>query len=338
MELVIAVIAAVIAALTSRMAKITPIPAYILAGMALGRAGLHFSEIEILGKLGVVFLLFYVGLKIHPSTIRKTWKRTVKSGAIDFLVNFLPPLVILYLVGFSLRDSLILSSAIYISSSAINLKMLVDDRKLVFTFAEVVVLLMVFEDIVMVALLSILSASEPVFALYIFLIALVALVLYFLSPQIERLMQREDKIPYLLTFSIPSASLFLAEVFRISEALMAILFGVALNRLKIDRILVPFKEVFLAVFFIFFGTMVELSFSYVSMLLIAIAVIGKLVGAYLIARFTTATSDAKEFFKYTLARGEFTVIFPALFAPEFAGMLAAVVLFTSVAGSLIAKL
>ncbi|AAB89998.1 MULTISPECIES: cation:proton antiporter [Archaeoglobus] len=338
MELAVIVFAAAIAAIISRMLRITPIPAYILVGMALGKAGWHLSEVEFLGKLGIVFLLFYVGLKIPPSTIKKTWQRTLKSGTIDFLFNFLPPLVLLYLIGFDLRDAFILASAIYISSSAINLKMLVDDRKLVFTFAEVVVLLMVFEDIVLVALLFLFSASEPLTLLYLALIALTALALYAISPQIEKLMSREDEVPYLLTFSIPSISLFLAEKFRISEALMAILFGVALNRLRIDKMLVPFKEVFLAVFFVFFGTMVDLHFSYLSLLLIAVAVIGKLAGAYFIARFTTSKSDAVEVFKYTLARGEFTVIFPALFAPEFATTLAAVVLFTSIAGSLIAKL
>lgn len=337
MELAIIVIVASVAAIASRMLRITPIPAYILLGMALGKLGLHFSEIEFLGKLGIVFLLFYIGLKIPPSTIRKTWQRTLKSGIIDFIFNFIPPLILLYLIGFSLRDSFILASAIYISSSAINLKMLVDDKKLIFTFAEVIVLLMVFEDIVLVAFLFFFSASATLI-FYLPLVALTALILYIISPQIEKLMKREDEVPYLLTFSIPSISLLFAEILRISEALMAILFGIALNRLKIDKILVPFKEVFLAVFFVFFGTMVDLQFSFLSLLLLAIAVIGKFVGAYFIALSTTGKKDAMNIFKYTLARGEFTVIFPALFAPEFATALAVVVLFTSIAGSLIAKL
>jgi CPA2 family monovalent cation:H+ antiporter-2 len=332
------VVAAAISAIISRKFRITPIPAYIFAGMAISEMGMHLEEVETIGKLGVVFLLFYIGLKISPDSLRRGGSKALPSGFIDLTFNFFPPLLILLYLGFSLPDSLILSSAVYISSSAINLKMLVDNKKLIFAFAETVVLLMVFEDIVLVLLLSLLSASDLSFLYGIAAVILVSAALYTSTPYLQKLMGREDEIPYLLTFSIPSFALFLAEKLRISEALAAILFGLALHRCKFDIILIPFKEVFIAVFFILFGSMIDFRLDYVALILILLAVIGKLVGAYFIGVFLhKSKKDAKEIFRYTLARGEFSVIFPALFAPEYAPAVAAVVLFTSILGSLMAR-
>ena len=250
MNLLIAVITATLIALISRKINFTPIPLYILIGIILKQAGLlEFDETtEVLSKLGIAFLLFYVGLKINPSKIKGNLNRITSSGIIDFVSNFFPPFLLLTLLGYDLVESFVISSALYISSSAINIKMLIDDRKLIFPFAETVVWLMVFEDLVMILILSILSAKHPLYLLKFILIFIFIYCLYKVSWIFSRFFNRSDEVPYLVTFTIPAVSLIIAEKFGISEALLAIAMGIALSYHKIDKLVIPFKEVFLAIF------------------------------------------------------------------------------------------
>jgi len=341
MNLLIAVITATLIALISRKINFTPIPLYILIGIILKQAGLlEFDETtEVLSKLGIAFLLFYVGLKINPSKIKGNLNRITSSGIIDFVSNFFPPFLLLTLLGYDLVESFVISSALYISSSAINIKMLIDDRKLIFPFAETVVWLMVFEDLVMILILSILSAKHPLYLLKFILIFIFIYCLYKVSWIFSRFFNRSDEVPYLVTFTIPAVSLIIAEKFGISEALLAIAMGIALSNHKIDKLVIPFKEVFLAIFFVTFGAMIEFDASQLPIILslVVIAILGKLLGGYMIS-FIHKSRDGLEIFKYTLARGEFSVVIITLFAVEYAEIIAAVVLVTSILAPILIKI
>lgn len=337
----IVILAATLIALVSRKFNFTPIPVYILLGFTLKHIGLLTPDetTEFLSKLGIVFLLFYIGLKINPKNVRGNVNRITISGFIDFVFNFTPPFIFLVVFGFGLVESFVISSALYISSSAINLKMLIEDRKLIFPFAETVVWLMVFEDLVLILILSILSASESTFIIKLLPTFIFAYALYKLSAVFPKLFNRDDEIPYLITFSIPAAALVIAEKLKVSEALVAIAFGIALSRYKIDKLVIPFKEVFLAIFFISFGAIIgfEISKLTIAIFLIVMAVAGKIAGGYTIALIHKSREDGLEIFKYTLARGEFSVILVSLFAVEHSGIVAAVVLVTSTVAPLLTR-
>ena len=341
MNTLIAVITATLIALISRNLNFTPIPLYILLGIILKQAGLLVLDetTELLSKLGIAFLLFYVGLKINPSKIRGNLNRIASSGIIDFISNFFPPFLILTLLGYNIFESFVIASALYISSSAINIKMLIDDRKLIFPFAETVVWLMIFEDLVLMLIISILSAKHPLHFLIILSIFIFVYYLYRTSWILSRFFDRNDEVPYLITFTIPAISLIIAEKVGISEALIAIALGIALSNHKIDKLIIPFKEVFLAIFFVMFGAIIEFDASQLPLILflVAIAILGKLLGGYIIA-YIHKSKDGLEIFKYTLARGEFSVILITLFAVEYAEIIAAVVLVTSILAPILIKI
>jgi len=337
----LAIITATLTALISRKLNITPIPLYILFGIILKYTGLLTLDetTEFLSKLGIAFLLFYVGLKINPSKIRGNLNRITSSGIIDFISNFFPPFLLLTLLGYGVFESFVIASALYISSSAINIKMLIEGRKLIFPFAETVIWLMIFEDLILVMIISILSAKHPLYLLKFLLIFIFIYYLYRMSWIFSRFFNRNDEIPYLVTFTIPAASLIIAEKLEISEALVAIALGMALSNHKIDKLVIPFKEVFLAVFFVVFGAMIEFDTSQLPLIfsLVTIAMLGKLLGGYIIAHIHKSR-DGLEIFKYTLARGEFSVILITLFAVEYAEIIAAVVLVTSILAPILIKI
>lgn len=333
---------ATLAAILCRKLNFTPIPLYILVGMLMGQAGIIEGDEtgKFLGSLGIVFLLFYIGLKINPKTLRTNIGGIALAGLIDFVFNFTPAFILLSLLGFDLLKSFILASAIYISSSAVNLKLLIDGRKLIYPFAETVVWLMVFEDVVLIAILSVLSAREILsFLLIIPLLALVYVI--YRSNLLSGLFKRDDEVPVLLIFTIPSLALLVAEKLKLSEALIAISLGISFSRHGIDSITRPFKDIFLAIFFVFFGTLITFKTSDFSivLLLAAIAVTGKFVSGYVIGKFIHgSTKDGVEIFKHTVARGEFSVILSSLFALENAGIIAGIVLLTSVLGPILTKM
>jgi hypothetical protein len=84
--------------------------------------------------------------------------------------------------------------------------------------------------------------------------------------------------------------------------------------------------------------MIDFRLDYLALLLVILAVVGKMAGACFIGEIVHKSKrDAKEIFNYTLARGEFPAIFPALFAPEYVPAVAVVVLYTSIVGLLMAR-
>lgn len=120
---------------------------------------------------------------------------------------------------------------------------------------------------------------------------------------------------------------------KISEALVAIALGMALSNYKIDKLVIPFKKVGV------FGAMIEFDISQLPLilLLVAIAMLGKLLGGYIIAHINKSM-DGLEIFKYTLARGEFSVVLITLFAIKYAEIIAAVVLVTSTLAPILIKI
>ncbi len=314
-----------------RSLKFSPIPIYILLGIILKNFGIIRGDISLLSELGIVFLLFYIGLKINPTQVSKNLKNITFAGSIDFVFNFFPPLIFLIAFGFDVITSVILASAIYVSSSAISLKLLIDTRKLIFPFAETVVWLMVFEDLVMIGILMFMSLNGILPLARTILFLAIVYVIYKYSHLFRKLFDRSDEVPILAIFSIPSLAI-LVKNFGISEALASISLGIAFSRYKLDNLVIPFKEVFLAIFFVMFGASINLEVLNINIILylIIIGIVGKLLGGYFIGlKIHKSKRDCMHIFKYTVPRGEFSVILTTLFAPQFSGIISAVILITS---------
>ena len=315
-----------------RSLRFSPIPMYILLGMVLKNLGVIKGDSTLLSELGIVFLLFYIGLKINPNQVSRNLKGITYAGLIDFVFNFFPPLIILLAFGFDVFMSIVVASAIYVSSSAICLKLLVDNKKLIFPFAETVVWLMVFEDLVMIGFLMLMSLSGTLPLIKTILFLAIVYIVYRYSRVFKPLFDRSDEIPILATFSIPSLAVLVKNL-GISEALASISFGIAFSKYKLDSLVIPFKEVFLAIFFVMFGASINLETLDVNAMLplIVIAIVGKLLSGYFIGlKVHKSKKDGMHIFRYTVPRGEFSVVLTTLFAPQFSGIVSAVVLVTSI--------
>ena len=134
---------------------LSPIPAYLLAGLLLGPnepkvlSLIQPSDVtDFVAEVGLVFLLFFLGLEFTLGRLARTRRHAVVGGTIDFATNAGIGLLV-GLAAFGLSyPALILASAIYVSSSAVTVKGLIDFRRLADDETDLVLAILVAEDIV----------------------------------------------------------------------------------------------------------------------------------------------------------------------------------------------
>ncbi|MGB7002450.1 MAG: cation:proton antiporter [Halobacteriota archaeon] len=340
LDLAIVTVSCLALGLASKYLRQASIPAYIIAGILLGKSGLNlissdasYDFISWLGKIGVILLMFYIGLEFNYKGIKEP--RRLFAGCTDFAVNFSVGFLLGIVIGLSLVEAFILASAVYISSSAIVISSLIENKRLIYPEAETVVWLMVFEDIILAILLVVLTsvmvgslAMIPVslaatLLLIVFILALIRRLSNFIAP----LFERDDEIPILLIFALIfgfSALAYLMGILlhcHISEVIVAFFLGSALAGVKSFRKLfgtiISFKNLFLTIFFFSFGMMFQFQFAALNsadfvlalLALIFLSIVGKFIsGAIIGKRLHGSLETGLRVGAYTTPRGEFSVV------------------------------
>lgn len=340
-------------ALLARKFSFPAIPCYILAGLLLGKSGLSLivpdQGTELLTRFGLLFLLFSMGLALTPTRIRSSGSVFAGSGIIDLVVNLPLGVAAALLLGFGVADALLIGSALYITSSAMALASLIENRRLALREAETVVWLMVFEDLVLIVIIAFVAASGG--GAGITLLLMVAVVAFFfiachlLKKPLQRLLSRDDELPLIFTFTVVPFSAALSDILVIPETLTAIAAGAALAMTQpqaLEQLAKPFRDVFIVVFFFFFGAGIELSagLSLAALAVLAIVAVGsKLISGLLIGHVIHHSREAGvEIWSHTAARGEFSLALAAISGSAMlSGTIASLVVITAFTGALLGK-
>ncbi|MGA2105805.1 cation:proton antiporter [Methanoregula sp.] len=351
--IIIALFVCLVLALVSKYLSIPAIPFYIIAGVVLGQAGLGIVASDQISSffsdMGLIFLLFFVGLGLKVDKISENQNEVLTSGIIDLNVNMLIGFVAAYLLGFSLVEALIVAAAFYSSSTAMTVTSLIENRKLMMRESETIIWLMVFEDLVLIVILAFLSAGNEnllLFAVEILIgLALIYVLAHYGKEFLVSILDRDDELPVLFTFVAVVATAGVALTLGVPDTLMVIALGAAFATTDPDAFeqhARPFKDVFMVIFFVFFGITINLSGS-VSMGVIAIicllAIASKLISGVLtgLALYGSARSGL-EIWANTIGRGEFSIALAALYgSPPVAVTIAVMVIVTSLVGSFAAK-
>ncbi len=311
---------------------LSAIPAYLLAGLLLGPnepealAIIEPSEItEFVAELGVIFLLFFLGLEFTLERLRRSGMHLGIGGSIDLVVNAgLGLLVGIAAFGFSFA-ALVLAAAIYVSSSAVAVKGLIDFRRLADDETDLVLAILIFEDIAVAFVLAFAGGGGgelvDTLALVSKAIAFIALSLAasrWLARPIDRLLDALPREFFLLfTFALLIGMSAVAQELGLSEAIGALMAGVILSetsvRGEIEERFLGFRDVFAALFFFVFGLAIDLdalgSLGWLIALAVVLTVAGKLGGTYaagLVGGFTRRQSLNAG--AALVAHGEFTII------------------------------
>ncbi|MGC4975229.1 cation:proton antiporter [Streptomyces sp. DT199] len=249
----------------------SPIPLYLLAGLAFGQGGilpLQASEefVATGAEIGVILLLLLLGLEYSASELVTTLKTQYPSGAVDFVLNAVPGAAMAFLLGWGPVAAVALAGVTWISSSGVIAKVLGDLRRLGNRETPVVLGVLVLEDLAMAVYLPILTALLAGVSLaggaVTLLISLgtVGAVLY-VALRHGRLVSRavsSDSAEMLLLAVLGLTLLVagLAQQLHVSAAVGAFLVGIALSGEVAEgasSLLTPLRDLFAAVFFVFFG-------------------------------------------------------------------------------------
>jgi monovalent cation:H+ antiporter-2, CPA2 family len=311
---------------------LSAIPAYLLAGLLLGPnepkvlALIRPSEVtDFVAEIGIVFLLFFLGLEFTLGRLARSHRHVLVGGAIDLIVNGAIGLVV-GVAAFGLSfGALILAAAIYVSSSAITVKGLIDFRRLADDETDLVLARLVVEDIVIALVLGFASGGGGelvntlgIVAKAIGFIAAALAVSKWLRRPINLLLDRLPREVFLLAvFSFVVSSAALSSELGLSEAIGALMAGVVLSetgaREEIEERFFSFRDVFAALFFFVFGLSIDVSavgrIGWLLALAVTLTVASKVGGGFL-AGMAGGYTRRQSFNAGValVAHGEFTII------------------------------
>ncbi|MFJ8078357.1 cation:proton antiporter [Streptomyces sp. NPDC096176] len=249
----------------------SPIPLYLLAGLAFGHGGLlpmNASEefIATGAEIGVILLLLLLGLEYSASELVTNLKTQYPSGIVDFVLNALPGAAAALILGWGPVAAVALAGVTWISSSGVIAKVLGDLGRLGNRETPVILGVLVIEDLAMAVYLPLLTALLAGLSLaggsLTLLISLgtVSIVLY-VALRHGRLISRavSSDNPEMLLLVVLGLTLFVAGIaqeLQVSAAVGAFLVGIALSGEVAEgahNLLAPLRDLFAAVFFVFFG-------------------------------------------------------------------------------------
>jgi CPA2 family monovalent cation:H+ antiporter-2 len=249
----------------------SPIPLYLLAGLAFGQGGLvplATSEqfISAGAEIGVILLLFTLGLEYTASELVSTLRQSAPAGLIDLVLNAAPGVAAGLLLGWGPVGAVVLGGVTYVTSSGITAKVLGDLGWIGHRETPVVLSLLVLEDLAMIVYLPILAAllagTGLVSALVTLGIAAVAVAAVLvislrLGHRVESFLDSPSEEAFLLkVFGTTLLVAGAAQYLQVSAAVGAFLVGIALSGTvahTAHTLISPLRDLFAAVFFVFFG-------------------------------------------------------------------------------------
>jgi CPA2 family monovalent cation:H+ antiporter-2 len=315
---------------------LSAIPAYLLAGLLLGPneprelSFIELSEVTtFVAELGIIFLLFFLGLEFTLERLLRSGRHLGLGGSIDLLVNAAVGLLVgIVAFGFSLA-AVLLAAGIYVSSSAVAVKGLIDFRRLADDETDVVLAILVFEDIAIAGVLGVSSTSGTDLSPTLWAVAkalafiTVALaVSRFGARYLDRILDRLPGEFFLLfTFAFVVGGSALANGLGLSEAIGALMAGVVLAdtsvRAEIEERFLAFRDVFAALFFFVFGLSIDVGavrdIGWLLGLAVVLTVIAKLTSGFGAGKVGGLTPrQSLNVGAALVAHGEFTVIIAEL--------------------------
>ncbi|MGV9647636.1 cation:proton antiporter [Streptomyces sp. NPDC003554] len=315
--------------------RFSPIPLYLLAGLAFGEGGLlplNTSEefVATGAEIGVILLLLMLGLEYTASDLVSNLKTQYPAGLVDMAFNALPGAAMALLLGWGPVAAVVLAGVTWVSSSGVIAKVLGDLGRLGNRETPVILSILVLEDLSMAVYLPIitallagtgLAAGGITLAIALGVAGLVLLLAVRYGRHISRFVSNED--PEKLLLVVLGLTLLVAGVaqqLQVSAAVGAFLVGIALSGEVAEgahNLLAPLRDLFAAVFFVFFGLHTDPSsippVLLPALVLAAVTALTKIATGYWAAKRAGISAKGRWRAGGTLvARGEFSIVIAGL--------------------------
>jgi CPA2 family monovalent cation:H+ antiporter-2 len=344
---------------------LSAIPLYLLAGLAFGEGGLlplvtAQEFIEVGAEVGVILLLLLLGLEYSASELTANLRAHAPAGLVDLVLNLTPGVAAGLLLGWSPLAAVVLGGVTYVTSSGIVAKVLEELGRIGNRETPVVLSILVVEDLAMAAYLPLVSglllgggllASALPVGIALASVALVLLVAVRYGETLSRLVfSPSDEVLLLVILGVALEVAGIAQQLNVSAAVGAFLVGIALSGEAAEAahgLLAPLRDLFAAVFFVFFGLQTDPgSIPPVALAAVALALVTAATkvatGWWAARRAGVGTRGRWRAGTVLVARGEFSIVIAGLAVsagaePTLGPLAATYVLILAVLGPLLAR-
>ncbi len=291
----VAILAVLVIAISIILRKFnqTYIIGYILVGVILGEHGLNTvkdaESIHLLGELGVILLLFFIGMEINLVDFLKRWKLAVIGTLSQIAISVGLVLLIGYYYNWNIARSIVLGFVIALSSSAVVIKLLQDKNLIDTKIGKNVLSILLAQDVALVPLLLIISqlgekseSIESILLMSIGAILIIAILGYIyvkgtIFLPFSKKIYRDHELQVFMAIFLCFGCALATSLFGISAALGAFVGGMIINAAKathwIHDTLHSFRILFVSFFFISVGLQIDLTFIYENLWAISLTIL-----------------------------------------------------------------
>jgi len=289
------------------------------------------SALNLFADIGVILLLFVIGIEFPFAKIRSIGKVAVGAGTLGLFVTLGVVFLAASALGLNFMDSLFIAAALSISSTAIIVKILQDSGKIKKESSILILGILIVEDVIAVILIASLESVALAGTVSVEAVVLVAVVAgglivgtftigrRVIPPLIDKVASAQNREILLLSvLGVCFGYALLANVVGLSVAIGAFLAGVLVAESKsseVSKILSsPIKDMFVAIFFVSVGALMDVTqledYIFIAIALIAVTIAMKFGGNLL---GTTAFRMGKgkslrSAFALSAPRGEFSIV------------------------------
>ena len=290
--------------------RVPTIIGYLLTGVVAGPYALAIigspKEIELMAEIGIILLLFSIGLEFSLNHLLKIRKIVFWGGFMQLSMTTLIAMLIIQLLDISWIPAVFIGLITALSSTAVVLKVLQDRTELTSNYGRTVLGIMIFQDVVLVPLLLFVpllsghSLNFPLELLILFLKAFLIIGLvyagnkWFMPKVLHMIAQTKSQELFFMSILLICLSVALLT----SELGMSLAFGAFLAGLMISESeyshnvfgnIIPFKDTFTSFFFVSIGMLLNLDFVMDNYLLVIFTVCALIVLKMTIGMLTAFT-------------------------------------------------
>lgn len=280
-EVVIILGLSVLIILVFQRLKMPSTLAFLITGMVAGPNGLSFiaasHEVETLSEIGVIFLLFIIGIEFSIKGLAKVKQTVFLGGSVQVAGTILLTTVLSFSLGLTLQQAVFMGFLISLSSTAIVLKLLQEQGQMATPHGRTILAILIFQDIIVVPMILITpilagEGGNVIVSVLILLLkfALVIGVLFLLARYVvprllERVVQTRSRELFILTLVVICfATAWLTSSVGLSLALGAFFAGLIISESDYSHQatanILPFREIFLSFFFVSVGMLLDLQY------------------------------------------------------------------------------
>jgi CPA2 family monovalent cation:H+ antiporter-2 len=276
--------------------KLPSIIGFLLTGVIIGPYGLSLikavAEVEILAEIGVILLLFVIGMEMTIQQLTSLKKTVFIGGTLQVGITIVVAGAVYYLLGNDWNAALFVGFLFSLSSTAIVLKTLQDRQEINTPHGRNALAILIFQDIIVVPMMLVTpiiagqsgNLAESILSLLLKSALVIAITIvsarYLVPPLLHSVARTRSKELFLLvTITLCFAVAFLTSEAGLSLALGAFLAGLIISQSEYSHqatsIILPFRELFTSFFFVSVGMLLDLTFflsNFPSILLLVVAV------------------------------------------------------------------